>query len=260
MDSVIAPQGRKMRKGLDIAPLFAIDRICEHTFVSSLLSSRSVVVDLGANRGEFAHGIIDRFGCQVCAAEPLASLQEKIEPSANLKLFRVAIGSEDGTAQLHVFRSRDASVFGSRGAKDTLKGEEEVEVVSVRTFLSRAAVEQVDLMKVDIEGAELTMLEAASEALLHRIGQITVEFHDFIYPELKSRVEAVKKRLEAIGFWRINFSLDNTDVLFLNRAWSAVNLFRVAELKYFRRNVEGGKRWMRRMIQIQVPGKKPAGL
>jgi len=53
---------------------------------------------------------------------------------------------------------------------------------------------------------------------LVRNTQFTVEFHDFIHPEeLDGRVERVKRRLVSIGLRRINFSLDNTDVLFINR-------------------------------------------
>lgn len=153
-----------------------IDRLCDHTFLPALLNSRSFVIDLGANRGEFAHGLIQRFSCRVYAAEPLASLQDAIAPSPLLKLFRVAIGGEDGTARLNVFKSRCASVFGSRKREELVRAEEEVEVVSLRTFLAFAKLEQVDLMKVDVEGAEVAMFESASETDLLRIGQITVDF------------------------------------------------------------------------------------
>jgi FkbM family methyltransferase len=243
-----------MSNSFSIARGSDIDRLCDHTFLPALLDCGSLVVDLGANHGEFAHGVIQRFGCHVYAAEPLRSLQEKIEPSPYLKLFRVAIGAKDGTVQLRIFRSRDASVLGSREQKDVLEAEEEVEVVSLGTFLSRAGLQRVDLMKVDIEGAELAMFESASETDLARFGQITVEFHDFIYPELKPRVKVVKKRLAAMGFRRINFSLDNTDVLFLNPAWPGMDmsLFQFGKLKYFRRNVEGSKRWIHR-ITAKLP-------
>ena len=45
---------------------------------------------------------------------------------------------------------------------------------------------------------------------------ISVEFHDFLYPEQKSQVAQILRRMRAIGFWILPFSFDNTNVLFVN--------------------------------------------
>ena len=132
------------------------------------------------------------------------------------KLYRVALGKQNGSASLRVYGSRCASLMGARKNDETMD-QEEVEVVDLHTFMLRAGLSRVDVMKVDVEGAELDVFESALESDLRLIGQISVEFHDFIYPKLRPRVEAVKLRLCAMGFWMINFSLDNTDVLFINR-------------------------------------------
>jgi hypothetical protein len=95
-----------------------------------------------------------------------------------------------------------------------------VRVVGFEDFLSRAGLgkrDLIDLVKVDIEGAECCMFEEASDSALQRVAQFSVEFHDFIWPELRERVIRVKSRLRSLGFRSINFSLDDTDVLFLNR-------------------------------------------
>ena len=71
---------------------------------------------------------------------------------------------------------------------------------------------------MDIEGAEMEILETAPAELLRRARQITVEFHDFLYPELLPRVKAIQRRLAAAGFYVINFSqFTNGDVLFVRR-------------------------------------------
>ena len=59
------------------------------------------------------------------------------------------------------------------------------------------------------------MFEASTDAELRRFRQITVEFHDFLYPQLSARVALAKRRIGRAGFRRIDFSLDNTDVLFV---------------------------------------------
>jgi FkbM family methyltransferase len=222
-----------------------VNRLCDHTFLPDLLSSDSIVLDLGANHGDFSHGLINRFGCYVYAAEPLSKLRKKIKVSARLNILPVAIGGKNGTAGLHVFRTRCASLLNAL-EEDINGGEEEVEVVDLKSFLALTGVQRIDLMKVDIEGSELGMFEAASDDELMRAAQITVEFHDFIYPELYDRVMGIIRRIESLGFWRINFSLDNTDVLFINRAATGISGLRYRRLKYLTKYLEGGKRKLRK--------------
>ena len=76
--------------------------------------------------------------------------------------------------------------------------------------------EPIDLVKVDIEGAELPMLLETPEAILRRLEQISVEFHDFRRAELKPFVDRARQRLRALGFDELRVTLDNQDVLFIN--------------------------------------------
>jgi FkbM family methyltransferase len=189
--------------------------ICGHTYLTSALTAVSSVLDLGADHGDFSRQIIQRYGCRVFTLEPLSSLRKNIPRLPGLTLLPFAIGASDGTARLQVFDSRCATLLYGKPHEQALR-KETVEVVSLRTLLARLQLDQVDLMKVDIEGAELQLFEAASVSELRVIRQITVEFHDFLYPELGPRLTAAKTRLREAGFWSSNFSLNNTDVLFIN--------------------------------------------
>lgn len=78
-------------------------------------------------------------------------------------------------------------------------------------------LEQVDLCKVDIEGAEIEMLLGASKQTLLKMQQITIEFHDFLDPALVPYVQSVMRRLcHELKFRRIRLSRGNQDVLLLN--------------------------------------------
>lgn len=59
------------------------------------------------------------------------------------------------------------------------------------------ATGQVDLLKLDIEGAEFPVLEATSDRTLRRIGTIVAELH--LLPS-DTRHLALFSRLEALGF------------------------------------------------------------
>jgi hypothetical protein len=60
-------------------------------------------------------------------------------------------------------------------------------------------------------------------------------------------VEAIKRRFQNLGFWVVNFSLDNTDVLFVNADASGTGRLQYSRLKYVTKYIEGIKRrWARR--------------
>jgi hypothetical protein len=75
---------------------------------------------------------------------------------------------------------------------------------------------------VDIEGSEAQLFGSTSDATLGRIGQIGVEFHDFIPNTISSdNVRQIRRRLERLGFVCLPFSYlcphqDTCDLLFVN--------------------------------------------
>jgi FkbM family methyltransferase len=195
--------------------MFGTRRICSHTFLS-LLDRASVVFDFGANQGEFSHEIIQAFGCKVFAIEPVPKLADAIEPHQNLRLYRLALADRVGTASLNIFVARCASLYPTG---DAAEGDSRTQVATTTfsDFRKRTGVSRINLLKIDIERAELDLFESTPDDELLRCDQITVEFHDFLCPDDRPRVDAARKRLRDIGFFEIRFSLDNTDVLFVNK-------------------------------------------
>ena len=49
-------------------------------------------------------------------------------------------------------------------------------------------------VKIDAEGAEVEMLESASDATLAAIDEMALEYHDSIVPDARARCEAVLTR------------------------------------------------------------------
>lgn len=191
-----------------------VSRLCAHTFLSSVLDEQSVVVDLGLNQGQFARGISERFGCRVYGVEPVPELFEALKSQHNLVADNCAIGTAAGTDTINVFAGRCASMA------EALPGED-ARVVTVETipfpdFLARHHLRRVDLLKVDIEGAELEMIAHLPAPVLSEIRQITIEFHDFIYPETAAAVREAMETLHRAGFLSVRFSKDNQDILFFN--------------------------------------------
>lgn len=218
------------------------ESICEHTFVSRFLNADSIVLDIGANQGAFSHGIIQRFGCRVISAEPLGELCERIDRHPLLQLFNTALGGKNQSIAMNVFSERCASVLGPVTADESMRIQT-VPMVTLAEFRRQASVDHVDLLKIDIEGAEIDLFDACKDDEVKEIKQITVEFHEFVYPDQHDSILRIEKRLAEIGFWVISFRLDGSDVLFVNRSTG----ISAAEVAYLRTIVKYSKGIMRRL-------------
>jgi FkbM family methyltransferase len=205
----------------------------EHTFLPEIFRSNPIVLDLGGNKGEFAKFMTTNFAARVFLLEPLPRLFRDIEGMPGLVKYEEALSANSGNITLHDAPDRCATAYGgySQGEEVTVKS------VDLAELMGRLPAGDVDLVKMDIEGAEIEVLETAAPEVIRRARQITVEFHDFLYPELTPRVEAIKSRLSGMGFYVINFSYHtNGDVLFVRKdAISRLHYFWLKYLvKYYR--------------------------
>jgi FkbM family methyltransferase len=231
----------------------ALGEVDGHTFYEPALGPDAVVADLGAAHAHFARALADRFGCRAYAAEALPSVHRQIPAHPRLTAFAVAISGVDGRLRLTDRATHHASA--SYGRFDALpdKGSVEVDSATLEGFMRRADITRLDLLKVDIEGAEFAMFDTARDETLAAIGQITVEFHDFLDPALEPACHAVIRRLEGLGFSAIRFSRrGHGDVLFLNRAKLGLSPGRIAWFRHVVRPLRGLGRMLGRRFEPAV--------
>jgi FkbM family methyltransferase len=193
--------------------------IRDHHFCADPLGNHSVVVDLGAYLGEFSAEISRRFGCMCYAVEASPQLFHRIHSDCLVKKFNYAIAKNNGPATFFISDNPEESSIGMPAG--VANRSITVEGVTLETFLEANQIQSIDLLKVDIEGAEIQLFGSMSDELIREIKQITVEFHDFMRRRNLSReVKEIKKRLISLGFICLVFSLTyNKDVLFINNAY-----------------------------------------
>jgi FkbM family methyltransferase len=190
-----------------------------HHFVADRLSSDATVVDLGMNQGGFATYIVANTRARVIGAEPVPELYSILPKDDRIVAHNVAVGGADGRARLRVHERRCASILSDLVTDEIPQRETEVPVLSFKNFLGLDEIDRVQLLKLDIEGAELDLLESVSDELLKIIEQITVEFHDFIDPSHRPRIRSILRRLRKHGFFIVNYSIRNhADILCVNDA------------------------------------------
>ena len=141
----------------------SIMRSCGHSFIPHVLSGDSTIVDFGVHKGEFAGDLIRDFSCRVFGAEPVPELYAQLPKHENFAALPVAVGERNGQVDINVFRSRCASVV--RNGTENNFTTVSVECVTLEEFLSRYNISFVDLLKIDIEGAEIGLFRGTNDGI-----------------------------------------------------------------------------------------------
>lgn len=194
-----------------------------HTLFVPPLRGGAVVLDLGANRGDFAREVKARFGGSGYLVEANPDLAEQLRRDGSFPVIHGAVAATDGTVRFNVAENDEgSSVLDLPKASSyqcTLRRTVEVPSRTLESILAETGARRIDVLKMDIEGAEVDVLDRVPEALLAELGQITIEFHcDPVFGfDLREGVERVIRRLRGLGFLCLDFShRTRIDVLFIN--------------------------------------------
>jgi FkbM family methyltransferase len=207
------------------------------------LTKDSVVVDAGAHHGEFSAEIIRRFGCRCHLVEANPRLVETLIVAGAESITPAALDARDGRGMLHVSENPEATGLFDAGFATTSV---EVETISLATLMQRLDIAKIDILKLDIEGAEFDLIASTPNQILQRIDQIAVEFHDF-KPAFRGRglFENARARLQSMGFDCCNMAFrTHGDVLFLNRT----RLRLIARQRIY---FQFCARWIEKMSQLR---------
>jgi FkbM family methyltransferase len=149
------------------------------------------VVDLGAYEGEFSFYCLP-FAKDIYAVEPdprpFSVLQKTVYDFGlgnTVKLFDCAIAKEDGKRNM-TFSGAGGNAFG--------EGEGEVDVYSLNNFFVQNGIEQIDVLKIDVEKAEEEIF-SADDFPGNKIKFIVGEYHG-----TESSLDKLKKHGFALEF------------------------------------------------------------
>src|ERR1700722_1343571 len=138
------------------------------------------VIDAGAYIGDTAAWYLSKFpASRVVALEPnpetFAMLQMNCSPyGPRVKLINGALWYED--AELDLVFDPTTPTGNSVAQHETL-GSNRCTAVSVHSILEQAGADEIDIFKIDIEGAELELFTQNPDPWLSRTRYITMEIH-----------------------------------------------------------------------------------
>ncbi len=155
------------------------------------------IIDIGGGIGEFTiFAAAGRPGCQVAAFEPFPASFELLQQNLQLnhldhvQFFPEAIGASDGSLNLDISGGEPLMI--QSGARSDLHSGQTIEVpcISLDTALNRLGFSSVDLLKLDCEGAEYSILMDTPVETLRRIQRIVMEYHNNVGPRQHRQLSA----------------------------------------------------------------------
>lgn len=212
-NSLIAQTRRRLFAGRESADFAEVER-AERIFYLQYLREGMTVFDAGANVGELTL-LFSRFvaGGKVHAFEASRSTFVRLKmvcdaaQRSNVVLNHLALSNRNGNIRLNVYED-SLSAFNSQASRPMKQygldieplGTEEAPATTVDDYCENHQIDRIDLLKIDVEGAELQVMEGASRMLeSKRIACLTFEFGQTTF-DMGNMSEDIESFLSGIGY------------------------------------------------------------
>jgi FkbM family methyltransferase len=215
----------------------------ETALMCHLLKQGMCFVDVGANWGYhtlLAAYLVGERG-KVVSLEPdprlFSTLEENVKRNRLQQVtpFQVAASSENGVIRLIGYDETEGNfglshIDSDNGAKNSF----EAKAQTLDELFDELALERIDLLKMDIEGAEGFALKGASKVLSdYRIHRLLLELHPLLLDQHGHSAEEIISRLFELGYraWKIDHSFAVTRKVSYNRNVDLKTLLQTFEQK-----------------------------
>jgi FkbM family methyltransferase len=182
-----------------------------HLLPGDLDLDRGLIVDLGANEGNFTNAVLSfapnaRVVAVEPAPEPLARLRARFAGKPSVQIVGKAVSDRSGSAELHLTsHDHNSSLHRPRTEMQTLYedpgwsvvAELEVETTSLDDLIGEA--EQVAAIKLDVQGGELAVLQGG-EGVLERTQAVLMEVTFVSHYEDDADFQRLNRELLDRGF------------------------------------------------------------
>lgn len=186
-----------------------------HIIDLDMMGDKPVIIDAGCNRGDFIGFTDENFDTSFiyaieCDVRHVKYLNETYLNHNDLKFYDNALygvdGEEviftqfngqkkgDGTDRYHQWGNIvgvNKDFLGKRGVDIE---EYTVKTISISKIIEDNKLDKIDYLKMDIEGAEYSVIEEMSQAVADKISQISMETH------IENKNSKLIKNLKSLGF------------------------------------------------------------
>lgn len=208
-------------KGVCRGKLLGINFALPNYIFKDTFTKYSTVVDVGCgNDADFSVYMIKKYGLTAIGVDPTRRHRDDLKLVANqmggrFKHEAIAVSSRNG--KIYFNESVD-NISGSilKGhtnvMQDTIR-RYQVKTIGLKNLPKYLNLDNIEFIKLDLEGAEYELISRVKKSDLKRYQQIFIEFHDHCVPQysIEDTKRSVKK-MESLGF--NSFTLDNHNYLF----------------------------------------------
>ena len=191
-------------------------------FTPQDLNSGSVVYSLGVgDEIRFDLGIISQYDVEIFAFDPTPNSIDLLDSSklpARFHFHPWAVAASDGSLKFYPRLKKDGSksnvMFTMIPEEETKDDVIEVPAYCLKTIVEKLGHERIDLLKMDIEGAEYEVLDGLLASPV-KPTQLLVEFHHRFVEDGLSRTYDVIERLQGAGYKIFAISEVGREISFL---------------------------------------------
>ncbi len=224
-----------------------------HYFIhDSKFNTEINVIDLGLNNGSFSNELFYFFKKKINVYGVEAN-KSVINKNSNFTIDNLLISNNSGIIEKLYIDDEDS---GSSSAvfKKNNKNYKEVNTISLYDYFQKYNLhkKKVYILKIDIEGKEFDILnDKMINFLSKNVLQLCVEFHDFLVDDNRydKNIKLIFRNFRKNNFYKVNFSLNNGSVLFLNKRFFNLNLILKSKI-YFYKYYFGIVRLTKRILPV----------
>ena len=176
-------------------------------YIPGLLGPHSLVYSLGVGDSiDLDIDLIHHYSLSVHAFDPTPYSEEwiaNLELPSNFVFHPWAAAGKDGSLRLYRRRNRRGKTSKVMWTADSSAGDDgdfvDVPAYTIRTMMEKLGHDRIDLLKVDVEGAEYAILDGLGD-VANLPTQLLVEFHHRFPGIGKQRTAASIEALKKLGY------------------------------------------------------------
>ena len=183
----------------------------EVKFLESIANEGMNAIDVGGHIGITTVAIAKKVGKRglVYSFEPVPEYFDILKKNLsannleNAEAFQLAVSDQVGTIDLYQ-RGGSSGIIPAQGAKNF-----KANTSTIDRFLNDQKVERIDLINMDCEGSEFSVLKGAKESLRKNKLRIFCEIHHDFLKRLGQSAQHVVQYLQKLGYEVHSVSLDD---------------------------------------------------
>lgn len=137
----------------------------ELKFINSLKDLRCVF-DVGANNGDYSQMILDNFSAEIHVFEPQKKCFEHLN---NLNVIKNNVGVSDCNCDMPIYSVSEGSELTSVYKREIKSGTfseiGKAKFIRLDDYIEKNNIKKIDLLKIDVEGHELSVLKGIGKYL-----------------------------------------------------------------------------------------------